>query len=54
MAKVSIVKCENYEHLKVKTAILKSLELIGGLEKLIKPGDNVLLKVNVIAGFAPC
>jgi len=28
--------------------------LIGGLEKLIKPGDNVLLKVIVIAGFAPC
>ncbi|MDD5473008.1 MAG: DUF362 domain-containing protein [Candidatus Methanoperedens sp.] len=53
MAKVSIVKCENYEHPKVKTAILESLELIGGLEKVIKPGDNVLLKVNVIAGFLP-
>ncbi len=53
MAKVSIVKCENYEHPKVKTAILESLELIGGLEKLVKPEDTVLLKVNVIAGFPP-
>ncbi len=53
MAKVSIVKCENYEHPKVKTAILESLELIGGLEKVVKQGDKVLLKVNVIAGFPP-
>ncbi len=53
MAKVSIVKCENYEHIEVKTAILKSLELIGGIEKLVKPGDTVLLKVNAIAGFPP-
>lgn len=53
MAKVSIVKCEDYDHQKVKNAILKSLEFIGGLEKIIKPGDNVLLKVNAIAGFPP-
>lgn len=53
MTTVSIVKCENYEHGKVKAAILRSLELTGGLGKIIKPGDNVLLKVNVIAGFPP-
>ncbi|MCZ7395628.1 MAG: DUF362 domain-containing protein, partial [Candidatus Methanoperedens sp.] len=53
MVKVSIVKCENYDHQKVRNAILKSLELIGGLEKIIKPDDNVLLKVNAIAGFPP-
>jgi uncharacterized protein (DUF362 family)/Pyruvate/2-oxoacid:ferredoxin oxidoreductase delta subunit len=53
MVKVSIVKCGNYDHNRVRNAILESLELIGGLEKIIKPGDNVLLKVNVIAGFPP-
>ncbi len=53
MVKVSIVKCENYEHQKVKKALLHSLELIGGLESIVKPGDNVLLKVNVIGGFSP-
>jgi uncharacterized protein (DUF362 family)/Pyruvate/2-oxoacid:ferredoxin oxidoreductase delta subunit len=53
MTKVSIVKCENYEHKRVKNAIYHSLELIGGLEKTVKPGDNVLLKVNVITGFPP-
>ncbi|VVB91729.1 Ferredoxin [uncultured archaeon] len=53
MVKVSIVKCENYEHQKVKKALLHSLELIGGIGSIIKPGDNVLLKVNVIIGFPP-
>lgn len=53
MAEVSIVKCENYGHRTVKASILRSLELIGGLERIIKPGDNVLLKVNVIVGFPP-
>lgn len=32
MTKVSIVKCGDYEHRRVKNAILQSLELIGGLE----------------------
>lgn len=53
MVKVSIVKCESYEHQKVRNAILKSLELIGGIEKIIKPDDKVLLKPNVIIGFPP-
>ena len=49
--KVSIVKCENYAHDNVKNAIKKSLDLIGGLSKFIKPGNTVLLKVNAIIGF---
>lgn len=53
MVKVSIVKCGNYEHQKVKESILQSLGLIGGIGKIIKPGENVLLKVNVIIGFPP-
>lgn len=53
MVKVSIVKCGNYEHQKVKESILQSLGLIGGIGNIIKPGDNVLLKVNVIIGFPP-
>ncbi|MBU4076457.1 MAG: DUF362 domain-containing protein [Euryarchaeota archaeon] len=51
MEKVSIVKCENYEHDNVKNAIKKSLDLIGGLSKFVKPGNTVLLKVNAIIGF---
>lgn len=51
MTQVSIVKCENYEHDDVKNAIKKSLDLIGGLPKFVKPGNTVLLKVNAIIGF---
>ncbi len=53
MIKVSIVKCEGYKEQKVRNAILESLELIGGIEKIIKPGDKVLLKPNVIIGYPP-
>ncbi len=51
--KVSIVKCEDYEHSRVKNALLRSLELIGGIGEIVKPGNTVLLKVNVIIGFPP-
>jgi len=30
----------------VKTAVIKSLELLGGLDKAIRPGDRVLVKPN--------
>lgn len=51
MGKVSIVKCEKYENDDLKKAIRKSLDLIGGLPKFVKPGNTVLLKVNAIIGF---
>lgn len=53
MVEVSVVKCDDYEHQSIKSAILQSLDLTGGLEKVVKPGDDVLLKVNVIVGFPP-
>lgn len=45
--RVSIVRCNDY--LKVKDAIRESLNLIGGLEKIISPGNRVLLKPNVLS-----
>ncbi|MCL7411845.1 MAG: DUF362 domain-containing protein [Methanosarcinaceae archaeon] len=49
--KVSIVRCPDYSQ--AKDAIIESLELIGGLEKIIKPGDRVLLKANILAARLP-
>ena len=49
--KVSIVQCPDYSH--AKDAIVESLELIGGLERIIKPGDRVLLKANILAARPP-
>ncbi len=45
--RVSIIRCSDYS--KVKNAIRESLNLIGGLEKIISPGNKVLLKPNVLA-----
>ncbi|AKB71724.1 DUF362 domain-containing protein [Methanosarcina mazei] len=45
--RVSIVSCSDYS--KAKDAIRKSLDLIGGLEAIISPGNRVLLKPNVLS-----
>ena len=49
--RVSIVRCSDYS--KVKDAIRESLNLIGGLESVISPGNRVLLKPNVLAIRSP-
>ena len=49
--KVSIVRCPDYSQ--AKDAIIESLELIGGLEKIIKTSDRVLLKANILAARPP-
>lgn len=45
--RVSIIHCSDYSN--AKDAIKESLNLIGGLEKIISPGNRVLLKPNVLA-----
>lgn len=45
--RVSIVRCSDYSN--VKSSIKESLDLIGGLEKIISPGNRVLLKPNILA-----
>lgn len=49
--RVSIVRCSDY--LNVKSAIKESLDLIGGLDRIISPGSRVLLKPNVLAIRSP-
>lgn len=45
--RVSIAQCQDYSN--VKDAIKEALSLIGGLGKIIVPGNRVLLKPNVLA-----
>ena len=45
--RASIVRCSDYST--AKSAIKESLDLIGGLEKIISPGNRVLLKPNLLA-----
>ena len=51
MSKVSIVRCPDYSD--TKKAIAEALDLLGGLEKIIQPGDRVLLKPNILAASPP-
>ncbi|MDD2614114.1 MAG: (Fe-S)-binding protein, partial [Methanosarcina sp.] len=51
MNKVSIVRCPDYSN--TKRAIAEALELLGGLENIIHPGDRVLLKPNILAASPP-
>jgi len=51
--KVSVIKCKDYEECRVENAVRKALELIGGLEVVVKQDDKVLLKVNLLAPAEP-
>jgi len=53
LSKVSIVRCNSYEQKEVEEAVRESLQLIGGLDEIIKPQDRVLLKVNMINSDFP-
>ena len=53
MAAVSIVKCEDYSQDKVYSALKRSIDLIGGIDKYIKPGMKVLLKCNLLMKKKP-
>ncbi len=48
MSKVYVSNCASYENEKVKSVILQALTQMGGLETFIKPGQKVLLKINLI------
>ena len=51
MDKVSIVRCPEYNE--AYDAVRKSLDLIGGIEKFVKPGDKVVLKPNLVSKKKP-
>lgn len=50
---VSIICCPNYDEDKVLLALHESIALIGGLSSIIKKGDSVLLKVNLLSASPP-
>lgn len=48
MNKVSILKCDNYDIDIVRCAVKESIDQLGGIKAFIKPGEKVLLKVNLL------
>ena len=52
-SKVLMLKRESYEQHGIDSAICALFDHFGGIGNFIKPGDNVLLKVNLVMGGKP-
>lgn len=50
---VSIVKCDSYDEVLVRKAVEASLEPLGGLKSIVKKGDRVLIKLNLLVSKEP-
>ncbi len=48
---VSVVRCEEYED--AKKAVYAALELLGGIDSLVKKGDKVVIKPNLVSRKKP-
>ena len=46
---VSLTRLTDYDDARVAAALSRHIELLGGLDRFVKPGDSVLLKPNFIA-----
>lgn len=53
LSTVSLVRCQTYDQSNIDAAVEKALELIGGIKSYVKPGDRVLLKINLLTGDSP-
>ena len=51
MIKVSLVKCEEYN--KAYHAVNEAVELIGGIDSFIRPGERILIKPNLLSPKEP-
>lgn len=47
--KVALIKCDSYDLNKVKNAINRGIDLLGGINAFVKDGDKILLKPNLLA-----
>lgn len=46
---VTLTRCSDYSRAGIAKAMERQFELLGGLQRFVKPGDSVLLKPNFIA-----
>jgi uncharacterized protein (DUF362 family)/NAD-dependent dihydropyrimidine dehydrogenase PreA subunit len=50
---VSIIKCDSYDDMLVRKSVEASLAPLGGLGSVVKKGDRVLIKLNLLASKPP-
>lgn len=48
MEKISLIACDSYEQEKIDAAVRRAIDLLGGMEKFVAPGQVVLLKANLV------
>lgn len=53
MPLVAIIKCDSYEYNKVHESVERGINLLGGVEKFVIPGEKILLKPNLLMGADP-
>lgn len=53
MEPVAVVRCSSYEPDMVQAALQHSVDLLGGLDGFLKPGERLMLKVNCLTDAAP-
>ena len=51
--RVSIVRAKKYDANEIRNAVRRSIELIGRLEGIVKPGDKVFVKINHLPPASP-
>jgi uncharacterized protein (DUF362 family)/NAD-dependent dihydropyrimidine dehydrogenase PreA subunit len=52
-SKVAIVRCETYDESAVYDALKAGIDSVGGLASVVRKGEKILLKPNVLAGARP-
>jgi len=52
-AVVAAVRCDTYEETRVHDAVMRGLQLLGGVERFVRSGERIVLKPNLLAGRGP-
>ena len=53
MNTVSIVKCASYDPAEVGPAVRRAVDMLGGMAEIVRPGQTVLLKPNLLSAHPP-
>jgi uncharacterized protein (DUF362 family)/ferredoxin len=53
MVKVALIYCDSYDEEQVYHAVKKGIHLIGGLESICRPSEQLVLKPNMLAADPP-
>jgi len=50
---VALVRCAEYDEYGVNEAVQRGIDLLGGMNQFIRPGERIVLKPNILVGDDP-